>query len=245
VEHLDRTLRIFLCGYISKFFCHDGTVPFAGMNADVGIPQKANFTTSDGVSLEGEYLIPASTRAIAVLSHPHPLYGGDMHNNVVQALFEALPKVSIATLRYNFRGVQNSGGTHGDGKLEVLDTQAAFEYAVSLMRSTPLFSVGYSFGADVSLTANEAELAGWVGIATPLALLEPTQMTAGSDERPTLLLVPENDQFRSFNEAQRISAEWAATQVEEIPRADHFLLGQTQPVVELVGSFIAETVGFS
>ena len=215
------------------------------MNTDAGIPQKANFTTRDGVSLEGEYLIPASTRAIAVLSHPHPLYGGDMHNNVVQALFEALPEASIATLRYNFRGVRNSGGTHGDGKLEVLDAQAAFECAVNLMRSTPLFSVGYSFGADVSLTASETALAGWVGIATPLALLEPAQMTAGSDERPTLLLVPENDQFRSFNEAQSISAEWAETKIEEIPQADHFLVGRTQPVVDLVNSFIAETVGFS
>ena len=107
------------------------------MNPDVGTPQKTNFTASDGVSLEAEYVIPESANAIAVLSHPHPLYGGDMHNNVVHALFEALPKASVATFRYNFRGVQNSGGSHGEGKLEILDCQAAFSHAAGLVPSVP------------------------------------------------------------------------------------------------------------
>ncbi len=213
------------------------------MNADSGTPQITNFTTGDGVVIEAEYLLPSQIKAIAVISHPHPLYGGEMRNNVVQALFTSLPKDAIATLRYNFRGVGNSGGSHGEGKLEVSDSEAAFAAAGELAPSTPVFSVGYSFGADVSLTADDAQIAGWVGIASPLALLEPEQMKAGLDERPTMLLVPENDQFRAFNDAKKICEPWKATAIQEIAGADHFFMGSTHPVTERTNSFITEVVG--
>ncbi len=240
MQHFDRALKILVCGDVFRFFSHYRTVPFLDMNPDAGTPQKTNFTASDGVSLEAECLIPESTKAVAVLSHPHPLYGGDMRNNVVQALFEALPQASIATLRYNFRGVQNSGGSHGEGRLELLDCQAAFSHATNLAASTPVFSVGYSFGADVSLSADSSSLAGWVGIASPLALLAPSEMKANSDSRPTLLLVPKNDQYRSFAEAQEISSDWTATTVQELATGDHFLFGETQQVTELVSSFVTD-----
>ena len=165
-----------------------------------------------------------------------------MRNNVVQALFEALPQASIATLRYNFRGVQNSGGSHGEGRLELLDCQAAFSHATDLAASAPVFSVGYSFGADVSLSADSSRLAGWVGIASPLALLAPSEMKANSDSRPTLLIVPKNDQYRSFAEAQEISSDWTATTVQELATGDHFLFGETQQVTELVSSFITDCI---
>jgi alpha/beta superfamily hydrolase len=106
-----------------------------------------------------------------------------------------------------------------------------------------VFSVGYSFGADVSLTADDAQIAGWVGIASPLALLEPEQMKAGLDERPTMLLVPENDQFRAFNDAKKICEPWKATAIQEIAGADHFFMGSTHPVTERTNSFITEVVG--
>ena len=242
MQHFDRALKILVCGDVFRFFSHYRTVPFLDMNPDVGTPQKTNFTASDGVSLEAEYVIPESANAIAVLSHPHPLYGGDMHNNVVHALFEALPKASVATFRYNFRGVQNSGGSHGEGKLEILDCQAAFSHAAGLVPSVPVFSVGYSFGADVSLSADTSALAGWVGIASPLALLAPGDMKANSDARPALLLVPKNDQYRSFEEAQEIVSDWTAATVQQLDTWDHFLFGETQQVSELVSSFIADCI---
>ena len=125
------------------------------MNADSQPAQITNFQTSDGVEIEAELRLSSDPRAIAVLSHPHPLYGGEMRNNVVQALFDSLPLDGIGTLRYNFRGVGNSGGSHGNGALEVLDSQAAFAFASQLAETVPVFSVGYSFGADVSLAADD------------------------------------------------------------------------------------------
>ncbi|HAA65226.1 MAG TPA: hypothetical protein DCE10_00105, partial [Acidimicrobiaceae bacterium] len=155
MKHFDRPFRIIFCWDIDRFISHDGTVPLLLMNADAEAPQKTNFTTSDNVVLEAEYILPSSCSAIAVLSHPHPLYGGDMHNIVIQDLFNRLPDASIAALRYNFRGVQNSAGSHGDGETEVFDSQGAFRFASALGQGKPVISVGYSFGADVSLTADD------------------------------------------------------------------------------------------
>jgi len=214
------------------------------MNAEVGFPQITNFTTSDGLELEAEFLLPAKFKAIAVLSHPHPLYGGEMRNNVIQSLFESLPESSIGTLRYNFRGAGLSEGTHGQGELERLDAGAAFTYASSLGDSIPIISVGYSFGADVSLSTDHSNLAGWVGVAAPLALLKPQQMPAGHDERPTLLLVPENDQYRSPDEAATISRPWVSTSLSIIDGGDHFLLGRSKPVTDATAAFVINIVDF-
>tara|TARA_B100001245_G_scaffold139303_1_gene103667 strand:+ start:6798 stop:7442 length:645 start_codon:yes stop_codon:yes gene_type:complete len=208
------------------------------MNAEVGFPQTTNFSTSDGFELEAEFLLPKKIKAIAVLSHPHPLYGGEMHNNVIQSLFESLPESSIGTLRYNFRGAGLSEGTHGKGKLETLDVEAAFTYAGSLGGSIPIISVGYSFGADVSLSTDHSNLAGWVGIAAPLSLLEPQQMPAGHDKRPTLLLVPQHDQYRSPDEAAATSHSWVSTSLSIIDGGDHFLMGRSKPVTEATAAFV-------
>lgn len=112
------------------------------MNADSEPSQITNFQTSDGVTIEAEYRLSGDLCAIAVLSHPHPLYGGEMRNNVIQALFDSLPSNGIGAVRYNFRGVGNSAGKHGNGELEVLDSQAAFTFASQLVRNIPVFSVG-------------------------------------------------------------------------------------------------------
>ena len=242
MEHLDRPFWILFIGFVIWFLDHEITVPFLSMGAEVGFPEKANFETSDGLVLEAEYLLPAETKAIAVLSHPHPLYGGEMHNNVIQSLFESLPQNSIGTLRYNFRGVGRSEGKHGHGNSEILDTEGAFSYAAQLNGSVPMISVGYSFGADVSLSADHSNLLAWVGVATPLALLQPDQMAASFDERPTLLLVPAHDQYRSPEEALAISEPWIATSLSVLDGGDHFLMGHATAVSEATTEFIGDVV---
>ena len=86
-----------------------------------------NLTTTDGVSIEAELLPPAgrhSTRAGMVLCHPHPLQGGTMRSIVISALFDALPELGVAVLRFNFRGVEASGGEHDNGDGERHDAAA-------------------------------------------------------------------------------------------------------------------------
>ncbi len=252
------------------------TVPFTGVN-DAENSQRppapgppfeveafaVTAVTSDGIELEAEAAWPGSTgpegagadgsdtagtaAAVAVLSHPHPLYGGDMWNPLVDHLFRALPASGIATLRYNFRGTGRSGGSHDDGKAERLDAKAAFEAAVHLAADRsptadppPVVSAGWSFGGDVSLAAGHDSLAAWIGIAAPLRIVDPASMGAATDPRPKLLLVPEHDQFRSPAEASEITEGWANTQLEVISGGDHFLMGHARAVAERIVSFVGD-----
>jgi alpha/beta superfamily hydrolase len=208
------------------------------MDAEVGSPTPLTITSEEGVTLEAQYWLPEDAWATVVLSHPHPQYGGDMHNPLIDELIRSLPAAGIATLRYNFRGVGGSTGSHGSGVAERLDAAAAFRQAVELGVDGPLVSCGWSFGADVSLASDDASLGAWIGIAAPLAIVDPSEMVAPNDARPTLLLVPEHDQFRTPDSAAEASAGWTSTTLVTIPGGDHFLMGRAAAVAEQVVEFV-------
>src|SRR5215510_7238151 len=110
------------------------------------VEEHVTFPVGD-ITLEGLFWTPPQTPAIgAVLCHPHPLYGGEMHNNVVSALADALQQAGVATLRFNFRGVGRSGGEHGGGEAEVEDVKAAVSYLLSRQAVPTVVVAGYSFG---------------------------------------------------------------------------------------------------
>src|SRR5258706_16295528 len=77
--------------------------------------------------------LPETPRAIAVIAHPHPLYGGTMDNKVVTTLARAFVESGAATFRFNFRGVGESGGTHDEGHGETEDMLAVIEHARSIV----------------------------------------------------------------------------------------------------------------
>ena len=90
------------------------------------MPDPMRLTTADGVTLEAELALPVgSPRCGMVLCHPHPQYGGTMRSIVISALFDALPPRGVACLRFNFRGVEGSEGTHDFGNLERVDAWMA------------------------------------------------------------------------------------------------------------------------
>ena len=192
--------------------------------------------TTDGLTLEGELQVPDVAHAAVVLAHPHPLHGGNMRSIVIGALFAGLPAAGVAVLRFNFRGVGASGGTHDGGRGERLDVVAALDVLEGLGRERPLVLGGWSFGADTSLGVDDARHAGWFAVAPPLRHTE--DVAAASDPRPTLLAVPERDQFRSPESAREVVASWTNTEVIVVPGADHFLVGRTDRVVELAVEFI-------
>ena len=217
------------------------------MNAATPSTRQIGLTASDGTDLEAEVSWPArDVSAVAVLSHPHPLYGGDMWNPLIDHLFRALPAIGIAALRYNFRGVGSSGGEHDNGVAEQLDTAAAFAEAAALASEgdadgvAPVISAGWSFGGDVSLGTDHDKLAAWVGIAAPIRIVDESAMAAPMDARPKLLLVPEHDQFRSPAEAFEIFSSWTNAQMRTIASGDHFLTGHARAVAEMIGEFVAD-----
>src|ERR1039457_5918146 len=123
---------------------------------------------SGQLKLEGLLARPSNDREVraAVVCHPHPLYGGSMHNNVVEAILEALWKLGFATLRFNFRGVGASEGEHSGGSGETDDAKAAIQFLLSQpgVARDAAIRAGYSFGAAIAMRAG-AELKEVVTIA--------------------------------------------------------------------------------
>lgn len=103
-------------------------------------------------SLEASYQPPpASTQSpvAALLCHPHPQYGGNMHDQVLQQAAQCFP----AHLRFNFRGVGGSSGSFDNGLGEVDDVVAAWQWLGAQHQWTDLVLVGYSFGAAMAWQA--------------------------------------------------------------------------------------------
>ena len=109
--------------------------------------------------LEGihEFVEGATPRAAAVICHPHPLFGGTMHNKVVFRTAEAFQQAGYATLRFNFRGVGASPGVHDEGHGEQDDARAAIDYLSALYPGVPLALSGFSFGGAICLEVGAAD----------------------------------------------------------------------------------------
>ena len=188
-----------------------------------------SLTAADGTVLAADLALPAAPRAAAVLCHPHPAYGGDRHNIVVDALFRALPAAQIAALRFDFRG---AGGDVQD------DVLGALDHLAGDVPDVPLWLVGYSFGADVALGVDDPRAAGWVAVAPPLRF-GGTPTPARGDPRPALVLVPEHDAYSPPERTLAATAGWPAVTVEVVPMADHFLAGAAGNVAATVTSWLA------
>jgi alpha/beta superfamily hydrolase len=201
-------------------------------------------STLDGFTLVGDIDLVPGARAAAVLAHPHPQFGGDRQNAVIDLLFRALPRVGVAVLRFDFRGVGRSEGTHGDGIDERLDVVAAIDVMAQLLPDLPLLLIGYSFGALVTLDVTDARVAGWLAVAPPLGAA-PTVRLAAADHRRKLVLGAEHDQFTSPDALLAATASWASTRVEVLAMADHFLAGALGAVQEHAVAFVDELAGTS
>jgi alpha/beta superfamily hydrolase len=114
--------------------------------------------TNDGGEIVADVAEAGEARASAVLCHPHPAYGGDRHNIVVDTLFRRLPEAGIAALRFDFRS--------DDLESAQADVAAAIAHVAG--GDQPLWLIGYSFGGDVALSVGDERIAGWVAVAPPL-----------------------------------------------------------------------------
>jgi len=191
------------------------------------------------VTLEAERAVPDGlARVSVVLCHPHPQYGGTMRSIVIGALFDALPADGYTVLRFNFRGVERSTGTHDEGRGELLDVQAAIDAAADVAADgEALVLTGWSFGADMTLATNDARLVGWVAIAPPLHYV-PDRSDVSRDPRPKHFVLGERDQFSTPEHVRATTAHWNATTIEIVNGADHFFIGRTDRVVTATRDFI-------
>jgi alpha/beta superfamily hydrolase len=180
-------------------------------------------TTADDVTLVAELSMPSTTtRCGMVLCHPHPQYGGSMRSIVISELFDALPTQGVACLRFNFRGVEGSDGTHDFGNLERVDAETAVRVL--------------AFGADIALSVRHGRVSAWMAIAPPMRFVHDLDGLA-SDPRPKLLALGQHDEFRDPAEVTELAEHWANTDVHVVGGASHFFVGRTDRLVQLAAAY--------
>lgn len=196
------------------------------------------------ILLEGEVEIPRVTEmpsAGAVICHPHPLFGGTMHNNVVSALVEALLQRGFVCLRFNFRGTGRSQGAHGGGIDEVDDVRAALDFLDRLDGVDPLRIVlaGYSFGCWVGLTAAAVDPrpGRLVGISPPVNEYDFSFLK--NEKRPKLLIAGDRDFVCSVSGfAQLLEAIPEPKVGITLAGADHFHFGREKHLIRETQAFL-------
>jgi alpha/beta superfamily hydrolase len=183
---------------------------------------------------------PGAPSGGLVLCHPHPLYGGDMDNPVVRRAAEAAAGAGLITLRFNFRGVGASEGSHGGGDGEQDDVAAALGLlAERLPGARPLGLLGYSFGAWVAarVAAGRTGLAGLCLIAPPVGMLAfPSIDAAGLD---TLLVAGTRDDYCPPEELRALAAQGVPGETVSLRGADHLFSGQLVPLAQAVAAWAA------
>jgi alpha/beta superfamily hydrolase len=113
-------------------------------------------------------------RGSIIICHPHPLFGGDMDNNVVTAIAGIAATRDFTSLRFNFRGVGRSTGTFGGGISEQEDVKGAIDYLGEVRKPPVILLAGYSFGAIACLPVgvNDERTRGLIGVAPPLEMFD-------------------------------------------------------------------------
>ncbi|MGE0825170.1 MAG: alpha/beta hydrolase [Candidatus Binatia bacterium] len=201
--------------------------------------EHVTFSAGD-ITLEGLFSTPAQRPQIGVVvCHPHPLYGGEMHNNVVSALVDAFQTAEIATLRFNFRGVGNSTGSHDEGNGEVDDVKAAVSYLLSRQAVTTVVVAGYSFGSMVGLRAGveDDRVHKLVGVALPIGFRDPSFLT--TTNKPKLLISGDRDSYSPIPGLQDLVTELPEPKSLVIVNgADHFFWGQEDEVAKAAVAFL-------
>jgi len=189
------------------------------MEEEVSIP-------GSGITLEGR-LSSGTAPGGAVITHPHPLFGGSMANNVVLTAVRALAARSLSALRFNFRGVGRSTGAYGGGIEEADDVAAALAFLKSRTPG-PHYVVGYSFGAAVAGRALLTGLAadGAIFVAPPIAFMDLSFLPRVPGLR--LIIVGDRDELCPPASLQALMASSQPSfgetlaEVRVIEGADHF-----------------------
>ncbi len=202
---------------------------------------QVSFRSGD-LTLEGLLANPGANAPAAVVCHPHPLYGGSMYNNVVDAILAAMWQAGYATLRFNFRGVGASEGEHDGGPGEVDDAVATMTYLLAQpgVRKAGAVMAGYSFGAMVAVSAGyeRAEIARIVAVALPLAMAD-ARIPDGAS-KPVLLVSGDRDSYSPVAGLQALKSKIGdSARLEIVAGADHFFGGREAELGRVIGAALA------
>jgi len=174
----------------------------------------------------------------AVVCHPHPQHGGTMHNKVAHTLARSFVRLGFRTLRFNFRGTEESEGTYDEGVGELDDALAAVDWFRSSGANGPLWIAGFSFGAAIAVRAAVAARAdGLVAIAPAIY-----RFARDLDDHPRCpFLVVQGDEDELVDVEETI--EWVnglepGPELLVMTGAEHFFHGRLVELREAVMEFV-------
>jgi alpha/beta superfamily hydrolase len=181
----------------------------------------------------------------AVVCHPHPLFGGTMHNKVVYQIARTLDRVGVPSLRFNFRGVGLSAGKHDRGHGEKDDVRAALDFVAAEFPGVPLLVAGFSFGCWVGLSvgSEDSRVTELVGVGPPVNDSDFSYLA--KNEKPRLFILGEKDQYGSPEQLEKLVSTFPKsvqrrTKPVIVPGADHFFVGQLNEVDSALAAWLLE-----
>ena len=184
---------------------------------------------------------PGAPALAAVLCHPHPLFGGTMHNKVIYHAAKSLDALGIPVLRFNFRGAGLSAGKHDRGLGESEDVQAAIDFLAAEFPNIPLLAGGFSFGCWVGLRVGCADprVRELLGMGIPVnnsgfSYLE-------NCNKPKLIVQGTNDEHGAREKVEQVVARAAGdTRLHFVQGADHFFVGHLDQLDQAITTWLME-----
>ncbi len=171
---------------------------------------------------------PDATHA-GLVCHPHPLYGGTVHNKVVYHAMKALHSFGFPVLRFNFRGAGLSEGKHDHGHGEVDDVRAALDWLDAEFH-LPIIFCGFSFGAATGLRAAcpDPRVVALISLGTPVAVEGRvyTYRFLQDCAKPKLFISGSMDEFSALENLRQVVDDAAGPkELVLVEGADHFFAG--------------------
>jgi len=200
--------------------------------------------------IEGRYHPARQKNApIAIILHPHPLYGGTMNNKVVYNLHYTFHRIGFTCLRFNFRGVGRSQGEYDQGIGELSDAAAALDYLQSLNANAKnCWVAGFSFGAwiGMQLLMRRPEIEGFISVAPPANLydfsfLAPCPSSGLIVHGDKDAVVPQKD-VQTLVEKLKTQKGIVIDQ-KIIPGANHFFDGKLEQLMQSVSAYLDKRTG--
>ena len=204
-----------------------------------GVKMKEEQVFFKSQDLKIEALISESqTRNAVVVTHPHPLYGGEMHNNVVESVVRAYGQKGYTTLRFNFRGVGKSEGGYDNGTGEQEDVRAAVAFLGGLGK-TSIDLAGYSFGAWVNAQCIESltDVKRMIMVSPPVNFLDFSFLKYTAKIR--LVIAGSEDDIAPPAMIKDMIPVWnSEAEFDIIQGADHFYWAKTGELEAIIGGLI-------
>ncbi len=180
-------------------------------------------------------------RAVAVFGHPHPQHGGTMHTKALYQAAKAMPRIGVAALRFNFRGVGRSVGTFDAGPGEKEDFKAAIDFVSERFPDAPIWAAGMSFGSWIAMTvgAQDSRVSLLLGIAPPVDRYDFDALRTCT--LPKFIIHGEEDELISIKEIRKFYSQIPEPkELVTIEFANHLFEGKTPLVAEAVEDLLAD-----